>query len=110
MRDQGRRRRREKVQQDRLEEMGERRFAYRAEREACDGDAELAGGEHRVEPVQRAQHGPGPALFAAANVSIFERRTLTSANSTATKNPFANTRTRTASILRNTQNIEGEAL
>src|SRR5215510_5430602 len=63
MRDQRRRRRREKVQQDRLEEMGERRFAHRAEREACDGDAELAGGEHRVEPVQRAQHCPGPALF-----------------------------------------------
>src|SRR6266545_4615470 len=81
MRDQRRRRRREKVQQDRLEEMGERRFAYLA-----------------------------PPFFAAAKVSIFERRTLTSANSTATKNPFANTRTRTASILRNTQNIEGEAL
>src|SRR5215475_7036936 len=51
MRDQRRRRRREKVQQDRLEEMGERRFAYRAQREACDGDAELAGREHGVEPV-----------------------------------------------------------
>src|SRR5262245_80593 len=63
MRDQRRRRRREKVQQGRLEEMGERRFAYRAEREACDGDAELAGGEHCVEPVQRAQHCSGPALF-----------------------------------------------
>src|SRR5499426_3158172 len=48
-----------------------------------------------------------PPFFAAAKVSIFERRTLTSANSTATKNPFAKTRTRTASILRNTQNIEG---
>src|SRR6266540_1716509 len=63
MRDQRRRRRRENVQQDRLEEMGERRFAYRAQREACDGDAELAGGEHRVEPVQRPQYGPRPALF-----------------------------------------------
>src|SRR5262245_24528161 len=63
MRDQRRRRRREKFQQDRLEEMGERRFAYRAQREACDGDAELAGGKHRVEPVQRAQHSPRPALF-----------------------------------------------
>src|SRR5262249_11429897 len=49
-------------------------------------------------------------LFAAARVSIFERRTLTSANSTATKNPFANTRIRTARILRDTQNIEGEEL
>src|SRR5262249_56507865 len=27
------------------------------------GDAELAGGEHRVETVQRAQYGPRPALF-----------------------------------------------
>src|SRR5215475_2433009 len=37
MRDQGRRPRREKIQQDRLEEARERRFADRAEREACDG-------------------------------------------------------------------------
>src|SRR5262245_6301810 len=44
MGDQGRRSRREKIQQDRLEEARERRFADRAEREACDGDAELAGG------------------------------------------------------------------
>src|SRR5262249_24736836 len=51
MRDQRRRSRRKKIQQDRLEQASESGFADRAEGEAGDGDAELAGGEHGVETI-----------------------------------------------------------
>src|SRR5215813_232005 len=56
VRDQRRRSRRKKIQQDRLEQASESCFADRAEGEAGDGDAELAGGEHGVETIHRAQN------------------------------------------------------
>src|SRR5262245_12390916 len=48
MSDQRRSPRRKNIHQNRLEEMGERRFADRAESEARYGNAELAGGKHGV--------------------------------------------------------------
>ena len=73
----------------RLQQCGNRRFAHPAESKRCHGDTELAGGEIGLEIRLDAQCQPGGALPATAALSIRNPRALTSANSAATKKPFA---------------------
>ena len=81
---------RPKARNSRLQQRRDRRLADPAEAERGHGDAELAGGEIGLEVIEHAQRQAGGAAALLGHGSrCGSRRTLTSANSAATKKAFA---------------------
>lgn len=86
--------------------MGERRLTDPAQAQGRQGDAQLAGRKVRVElAVDGAQDMPAPAVLLGDGLDRVER-SLTMANSAATKKPLSRTRTRAKRIMPNSAKSE----
>ena len=77
---------------DRLEQPGQRRLPDPAQRETGDGDAELAGRDVGVEVLDGVVEAAPAGRRCSAICSTRVRRSVTSANSDATKKPLRSTR------------------
>ena len=95
----------QQVFEQRLQQVGEQRFANESERNADDGDAELAGGEVVVDILRcrRVKRATGFPLSAMSSRRV--RRAVTMENSAATNRPLSRTSATTSNSRSETDNI-----